>query len=78
MWKNLDAAERELWFERAKEAKQQHEVANPGYKYRPNRTRLQGVRKLTDGSGGGGGSSSSSKPGYRPHPAPFTPYHSHF
>jgi hypothetical protein len=37
MWKALSAEEKEVWYERAKEAKQLHEAANPGYRYQPNR-----------------------------------------
>ncbi|KAG8806224.1 hypothetical protein FRC17_005116, partial [Serendipita sp. 399] len=46
LWKGLSQQERDLWYERAKAAKQQHEAANPGYKYQPNRKKQ---RKLTDG-----------------------------
>ncbi|KAF9261283.1 HMG-box, partial [Marasmius fiardii PR-910] len=37
MWKSLDAEERRKWYDLAEEAKQQHSLAYPGYKYRPER-----------------------------------------
>ncbi|KIM29491.1 hypothetical protein M408DRAFT_22846 [Serendipita vermifera MAFF 305830] len=76
MWKNLNTAEREVWFDRAKEAKQQHEVANPGYKYQPNRTKSQGARKSSDTHGG---TSAASSRGHRSHSARSPPpWHTRF
>ncbi|KAG8787851.1 hypothetical protein FRC19_000700 [Serendipita sp. 401] len=54
LWKELSQQDKDIWYERAKEAKQQHEVANPGYKYQPNRKK---PRKLTEGVTPSGSSS---------------------
>jgi hypothetical protein len=47
LWANLPKNERDIWYERAKEAKLQHEAANPGYKYQP-RKKPYNARKPTD------------------------------
>lgn len=76
MWKELSKEDRDLWYERAKEAKQQHEAANPGYKYQPNRKKPYGVRKLTESNLS---SSSARSPARASHPGPYSPpWHANF
>lgn len=70
MWAELPKHERDVWYERAKEAKLQHEAANPGYKYHP-RKKPYNSRRPTESLAAVSSNSSSRLP--RPPLAP----HSH-
>lgn len=74
MWKELSKEERDLWYDRAKEAKLQHEAANPGYKYQPNRKVKKPYPMRIVSEMSPSAASSSSRSGVRPtHPGPSSP-----
>ncbi|PVG00038.1 hypothetical protein CPB86DRAFT_257888 [Serendipita vermifera] len=71
MWKDLSTEEKEVWYDRAKEAKQLHEAANPGYRYQPNRKKpynrsRQIIENQPTIAGGASTGSSSSVSSTRP------------
>ncbi|CAG7848537.1 SubName: Full=Uncharacterized protein {ECO:0000313/EMBL:CCA66554.1} [Serendipita indica DSM 11827] len=51
LWKELSQQERDFWFERAKAVKQEHEAANPGYRYQPKRNKSRRTLNSSSPSG---------------------------